>query len=474
MKELESEAWEDFLDMTISQAILWAATNVAARGEVLRDRRGRAVLHRFALRRLRRLGQRSRRPGTAGVLLGLREHVHHQGPVRRRRRLRRLVAQVLLRLPRRGSYRRQGRGPLPRQREPADADRRRRDHRGAQGEDPQAPRALRGAQGLHHADRTSTRTTSCRRCSCSVCRSSWTSTPAAWAPSSPPPSCCCERASSCSDFLKEDAENLGAEDLHELMRCWENCHRMYQAEAHVRTILFREETRWPGYYFRADFPKLDNENWQCFVNCTMDPETEEWEMIKRDILPMFKLSRSRTLAADSTSGPGRFGAWGPFSTRHILTTHSNTPSARTATSRCRPSSCPTSTGWDSRIPARLLQRRVPLLRPGLGAHGRRTTRSSVLSLSRRPGHRPGLAAGGLVGRRPQGPHPRRRDRRTADPDVADQRATRMEARHERPQTRACRSSWRTSASSPTARPSLSPATPAFPASTPAAPTSTSS
>ena len=28
MKELESEAWEDFLDMTISQAILWAGTNV--------------------------------------------------------------------------------------------------------------------------------------------------------------------------------------------------------------------------------------------------------------------------------------------------------------------------------------------------------------------------------------------------------------------------------------------------------------
>jgi len=28
MKELESEAWEDFLDMTISQAHLWAAQNV--------------------------------------------------------------------------------------------------------------------------------------------------------------------------------------------------------------------------------------------------------------------------------------------------------------------------------------------------------------------------------------------------------------------------------------------------------------
>ncbi len=31
MKELESEAWEDFLDMTISQALLWASTNRAAR-----------------------------------------------------------------------------------------------------------------------------------------------------------------------------------------------------------------------------------------------------------------------------------------------------------------------------------------------------------------------------------------------------------------------------------------------------------
>jgi len=96
----------------------------------------------------------------------------------------------------------------------------------------------------------------------------------------------CERGLELLALLKEDSANLGASDLHELMRCWENVHRMYQAEAHVRTILFREETRWPGYYFRADFPKLDNDNWLCFVNCIMDPVTEEWEMLKRDILPM--------------------------------------------------------------------------------------------------------------------------------------------------------------------------------------------
>ncbi len=84
-------------------------------------------------------------------------------------------------------------------------------------------------------------------------------------------------------FMKEDAEKLAAGDLNELMRCWENVHRLWQAEAHMRTVLFREETRWPGYYFRTDHPTM-KEDWKVFANCKWDPETEEWEMIKRDIL----------------------------------------------------------------------------------------------------------------------------------------------------------------------------------------------
>ncbi len=83
-------------------------------------------------------------------------------------------------------------------------------------------------------------------------------------------------------WLKEDSEKLAAEDLHELMRCHENIQRMYQAEAHVRTILFREETRWPGYYFRNDFPAIDEDNWKCFVNCTY--KNGEWEMKKVPVL----------------------------------------------------------------------------------------------------------------------------------------------------------------------------------------------
>jgi len=84
------------------------------------------------------------------------------------------------------------------------------------------------------------------------------------------------------DFLREDSENLGAESLHELMRCWENIHRMWQAEAHIRTILFREETRWPGYYFRSDMPEM-KEDWKVFANCKYDRASGKWEMMKKDI-----------------------------------------------------------------------------------------------------------------------------------------------------------------------------------------------
>jgi len=95
-----------------------------------------------------------------------------------------------------------------------------------------------------------------------------------------------EKALELLNFLKEDSAHLAAEDHHELMRCWENVHRMWQAEAHVRTILFREETRWPGYYFRSDTPKM-KEEWKVFANCKVDPKTGEWEMIKRPIYSIY-------------------------------------------------------------------------------------------------------------------------------------------------------------------------------------------
>ncbi len=96
-----------------------------------------------------------------------------------------------------------------------------------------------------------------------------------------------ERALELLGMLKEDAAKLGAKDLHELMRAWENTHRLYQAEAHVRSVLFRQETRWPGYYMRTDMPRMDEQNWHVFVNCKMDPKTEQWEVKKVPVKSLF-------------------------------------------------------------------------------------------------------------------------------------------------------------------------------------------
>ncbi|MBE0447562.1 MAG: adenylyl-sulfate reductase subunit alpha [Actinobacteria bacterium] len=83
-------------------------------------------------------------------------------------------------------------------------------------------------------------------------------------------------------LLKEDAARMAAADLHELLRCWENYHRIWTVEAHARHILFREETRYPGYYYRGDFPKINDAEWKCFNNSKYDPETGEWKNFKRD------------------------------------------------------------------------------------------------------------------------------------------------------------------------------------------------
>jgi adenylylsulfate reductase subunit A len=90
-------------------------------------------------------------------------------------------------------------------------------------------------------------------------------------------------------FLKEDSTNLAAQNLHELMRSWEGVHRTYQADAHMRSILFREETRWPGYYYRADKPSMDNQNWLAFCNCQYNKDTGEWKMMKKPVKYLSKL-----------------------------------------------------------------------------------------------------------------------------------------------------------------------------------------
>jgi adenylylsulfate reductase subunit A len=85
------------------------------------------------------------------------------------------------------------------------------------------------------------------------------------------------------NIMEEDFEHLGAEDLHQLQRAWELKHRLLASQSVAQHTLFREETRWPGYYYRGDHMKLDDENWHCLTLSRRDPETGDWAMEKAPV-----------------------------------------------------------------------------------------------------------------------------------------------------------------------------------------------
>ena len=87
-------------------------------------------------------------------------------------------------------------------------------------------------------------------------------------------------------MLQEDFEHIGAENLHQLQRAWELQHRIVTGEAVARHTLFRKETRWPGYYYRGDYPQLDDGEWHCFTGSCYDAKSGQWQMWK---LPVHRI-----------------------------------------------------------------------------------------------------------------------------------------------------------------------------------------
>ncbi|MCI0894411.1 MAG: adenylyl-sulfate reductase subunit alpha [Chloroflexi bacterium] len=90
-----------------------------------------------------------------------------------------------------------------------------------------------------------------------------------------------ERGIQLMETLREDLAHLGARNLHELMRCWEVVDRAWVGESHMRHLLYRKETRWPGYYYRSDYPDLDDANWRVFVNSRFDAESGRWDLFTK-------------------------------------------------------------------------------------------------------------------------------------------------------------------------------------------------
>ena len=54
--------------------------------------------------------------------------------------------------------------------------------------------------------------------------------------------------------------------------------------------LFRKETRWPGYYYRGDAMRVDDENWHVLTVSHRDPKTGE---NRRPALELVRLTLPR-------------------------------------------------------------------------------------------------------------------------------------------------------------------------------------
>jgi len=89
-----------------------------------------------------------------------------------------------------------------------------------------------------------------------------------------------ERGLELLTMLREDLDHIGADSLHQLQRAWELSHRVWTAEAVLRHTLFRQETRWPGYYYRGDYPRLDDDEWHAFTASRYDARADEWQLTK--------------------------------------------------------------------------------------------------------------------------------------------------------------------------------------------------
>lgn len=81
--------------------------------------------------------------------------------------------------------------------------------------------------------------------------------------------------------LKTEKLKLKAEDLHELMLTQEIINKIDVAQVLIEHLLYRKETRWPGYQTRIDYPER-KEEWDKFVNSRFNVSSDEIEIIERE------------------------------------------------------------------------------------------------------------------------------------------------------------------------------------------------
>jgi adenylylsulfate reductase subunit A len=83
-------------------------------------------------------------------------------------------------------------------------------------------------------------------------------------------------------ILQDQVKYLVANDLHELMSAHEVIDRLDVAEVLIYHLMYRKETRWPGWQTRTDYPEKNDQEFDCFVNSRKNPETGKIEVFTRE------------------------------------------------------------------------------------------------------------------------------------------------------------------------------------------------
>lgn len=83
--------------------------------------------------------------------------------------------------------------------------------------------------------------------------------------------------------LRQACGRLVAADPYQLMLVHQAADRVLVAAAMVEHLLYRQETRWPAYQERVDFPRRDDGRWQVFVNSLYDREKDTFIICERPV-----------------------------------------------------------------------------------------------------------------------------------------------------------------------------------------------
>ncbi len=106
------------------------------------------------------------------------------------------------------------------------------------------------------------------------------------------------RARKLIEGLKKESNNIVASDLHQLMLAHEVLDRIDLARVLIEHLLYRKETRWPGYQTRIDYPDC-KPHWLKFVNTRYDHKNDSLEMIERKYYPLEEyIKRNKVVKTD--------------------------------------------------------------------------------------------------------------------------------------------------------------------------------